>query len=116
MEWIILAGVYLTGWLAASTVAMRRKWEARQRDQEDVCPDPKHCRRGLSQTHCLVYHAREPRPFTFGDSAELAAVSLLWPVLLIPAMAYGIATRKPKPKGVDLERAIAALEREAGIE
>lgn len=116
MEWIIWAGVYLTGWLAASTVAMRRRWEAWQREWEDVCTDRKRCKRGYSEQHCRMLHRSEPRTLTFADGAELAAVSLLWPFLLIPAMAYGIATRKPKPKGVDLERAIAALEREAGIE
>lgn len=98
---------YAASWTCSTVLSAR--WLA---DNYKRCQS-----KGYTRSTCRSYHGRdcwsadgviEPSRFVLAGAA-----SLVWPLLILPAIAYGISIRKPTRVG--LEQEIARLEREAGI-
>lgn len=114
---LILLG-YVVGWLGTSAVTARSLAE---HQGPCSCHDPNESRH-YGKPICLqmVWHWRGNGTLGVAEVMAGTLLGVAWPLLLLPASVWWLASRKETPKGLqnriaELERANALMERDLGI-
>ena len=118
---ILATTAYVTGWFVFTVYASR--FAASSKYFTGFCHGESNGRsihRTLFRTRCEKEHYencwRSEGVLTPALVGVVGAVALLWPIAWLPALAYGVALRKPTPQEVERRREQEKKELEERIE